>query len=587
MVFLNATEDYVTRMKQLLKYFLPYMTSYKKEFILSMLGMVAVAVGTAGSAHILKPLLDELFINKDKEMLQLIPFMIIGVFMLKSLGRFVQTYYMVYIGEDIVRLLRNKLSMHLMHQDMAYLNQMRNGELLSRITNDLGRIQLVVSSMIPKMMVSVMLIVALSGYVIYQSPKLALYFLVVMPLALLPLQMLARRMKRYAKSSQESNSDLTARLAETFNNIEVIKSNSSQEFESQRFSIESMRYFLLSIKKNLINALVGPVLEVFGSVAIAMALYVGALEVMDGRMTVGTFFAFVTALFMLYDPIRTLSSIHNQLQEAVAATERMGELFDVHPTIVSGEYELQEIESIDFEGVGLHYGEKKALHDINLQTQKGKIYALVGDSGAGKSSFINLIVRFFDATSGEIFIGGRSIGDYSLASLHHKIAYVTQRIYIFQDTILANVAYGTVADKAKAKDALIKAQAWEFVEALPDGLDTILDEFGVNLSGGQRQRIALARALYKAPSILILDEATSALDNKSELAIKQAIELLKEDMIIFVVAHRLSTIENADEILLFEGGTIVARGGFGELLEKSDKFRKLVNQGGKNSWNVG
>jgi len=297
-------------MRDLLKYFIPYMLEYRKEFIFSILGMVAVAVGTTLTAHILKPVLDELFINKDREALNFIPFMIVAIFMFKSIGRFVQTYYTVYIGDDIIRRLRDKLSLHLMHQDMEYLNSMRSGELLSRITNDLNRIQQVVSTMIPKMMVNLMLIFTLTTYVIYQSPKLAFYFLVIMPLALFPLQILAKKMKRYARRSQESNSDLTSRLTEIFNNIEVIKANSSQNFEQKRFSKENMIFFTLSIKQNMINALVGPTLEVFGSVAIAIAIFVGALQVMSDEITVGTFFAFITALFMLYDPIRVLSKIH-------------------------------------------------------------------------------------------------------------------------------------------------------------------------------------------------------------------------------------------------------------------------------------
>jgi subfamily B ATP-binding cassette protein MsbA len=223
-------------MKALLKYFLPYMMGYKKEFSFAILGMISVAIATTLMAHMLKPLLDDLFISKDPQMLTLIPFAIIAIFMLKSIGRFVQTYYTVYIGDDIVRKLRDKLSLHLMYQDIAYLHQMRSGELLSRITNDLNRIQQVVSSMIPRMMVNIMLIVTLTSYVIYQSPKLAFYFLIIMPLALLPLQVLARKMKRYARRSQESNADLTARLTEIFNNIEVIKSSSSQKFEYHRFA---------------------------------------------------------------------------------------------------------------------------------------------------------------------------------------------------------------------------------------------------------------------------------------------------------------------------------------------------------------
>ncbi len=552
--------------------------AYKKEFIFAMLGMVAVAIGTTLSAHLLKPVLDDVFIRKDVQMLQLIPFAIMGVFMLKSIGRYVQTYYTVYIGDDIVRKLRDKLSSHLMHQDIDYLNKMRSGELLSRVTGDLGRIQQVVSSMIPTLMVKSMLVVTLTGYVIYQSPKLAFYFLVIMPLALLPLQMLAKKMKKYSRRSQESNADLASRLTEIFNNIEVIKANSSQAYENQRFAKENMNFFRLAIKQMKINALVGPTLEVFGSIAIAIAIYVGALQVIHDEITVGTFFAFVTALFMLYDPIKVLSNVHNRIQDAVAATERMNELFDTKPTIISGEAILGEVQSVQLKSVSLAYEEKEALKNINLEAHKGKVYALVGDSGAGKSSFINLLVRFYDPAEGELQINGKSIQQYTLYSLHQKIAYVTQRIYIFQDTILANVAYGSDADEAKVIDALKKAQAWEFVQEMKEGIHTVLDEFGVNLSGGQRQRIALARALYKSPEILILDEATSALDNKSEQAIQKALEILKDTIITFVVAHRLSTVENADTILLFDSGEIVARGSYKELLESSEAFRRLANK---------
>ncbi len=553
------------------------MMEYKRRFFFAILGMVAVAVGTALSAHLLKPVLDDVFINKDAEMLKLIPFAIIGVFMLKSIGRYVQTYYTVYIGNDIVRKLRDKLATHLMYQDMAYLNKMRSGELLSRVTSDIARIQLVVSSLIPALMVKSMLIVTLTSYVIYQSPKLAFYFLFIMPLALFPLQILAKKMKRYSKRSQESNADLTSRLTEIFNNIEVIKSSSSQQYEYKRFSKENMNFFKLSIKQMKVNALVSPSLEVFGSVAIAVAIYVGALQVINDEITVGTFFAFVTALFMLYDPIKVLSNIHNRIQDAVAATERLTELFDNTPTIVSGDTKLKKVDTVTFKSVSLKYADKKALSHIDLEAKKGKVYALVGDSGAGKSSFVNLLVRFYDPTDGNLNINGTNISNYTLDSLHKNISYVTQRIYIFQDTILANVSYGSEADEERVIMALKKAQAWDFVETMDDGVHTVLDEFGVNLSGGQRQRIALARALYKSPGILILDEATSALDNKSEKAIKHSLEAIKDEMITFVVAHRLSTIEHADEILVFQEGQIVSRGTYSELSASSESFQKLTS----------
>ncbi|MBA1420702.1 MAG: ABC transporter ATP-binding protein [Epsilonproteobacteria bacterium] len=568
-------------MKQLFKYFLPYIMGYKKEFIFAILGMIAVAVGTAGTAHLLKPILDDIFINKDKEMLAWIPVMIIGIFALKSIGKFVQTYFTAYIGDDVVRKLRDRLTLHLMHQDIAYLNKMRSGELLSRITNDLTRIQNVVSVLLPAVMIKVMLIITLSGYIIYQSPSLAFYFLVIMPLALFPLQILAKKMKRYSKRSQESTSNLTARLTEIFNNIEVIKANSSQAFEYERFTKENLRFFKASLKQIMINALTGPTLEIFGAVAVAIAIYIGAMEVINDEITVGTFFAFIAALFMLYDPIKVLANIHNKMQDAVAATERMQELFDVNPEIVSGDKVLTDIDGIVFDNVGLSYDNEMALQNINLEAHKGKIYALVGDSGAGKSSFINLLVRFYDPSVGEIRVNEESLKAYTLTSLHEKIAFVTQRIFIFQDSVLANVAYGLEQDKAKAIEALKKAEAWEFVEKLENGIETVLDEFGTNLSGGQRQRIALARALYSEPEILILDEATSALDNKSEKAIQKSLYALKDEMITFVVAHRLSTIENADTILLLEKGEIIDRGTYTELLENSSAFQALANKGEK------
>jgi len=570
-------------LKELFKYFLPYMAGYKKEFLFAIVGMIAVAVGTTGTAHLLKPILDDVFISKDEAMLTIIPLIVVGIFALKSIGKFVQTYYTAYIGDDIVRKLRDKLALHLMHQDIAYLNKMRSGELLSRVTNDLNRVQNVVSSLLPSVMVNTMLIFTLTGYVIYQSPKLAFYFLIIMPLALLPLQMLAKRMKKYSKRSQESTSNLTSRLTEIFNNIEVIKSNSSQTFEHERFKEENFRFFTFSMKQIRINAMTGPTLEVFGSIAMAIAIYVGAKEVIHDNITVGTFFAFVTALFMLYDPIKTLARVHNKMQDALAATERLQELFESKPTIISGEKSLQKVEKIEFKEVGLKYEDEVALQNINLTATKGKVYALVGDSGAGKSSFINLLVRFYDPSSGQICINNEDIKNYTLTSLHHKIALVTQRIFIFQDTVLANVCYGAEPSRDRAIEALKKAQAWEFVEKLDKGIDTPLDEFGVNLSGGQRQRIALARAIYKEPEILILDEATSALDNKSEKAIQIALDSLKESMITFVVAHRLSTIENADTILLLENGQIIARGTYQELLENSPAFQKLANKKG-NQW---
>ncbi|MDM5264248.1 ABC transporter ATP-binding protein [Sulfurovum sp. XTW-4] len=563
-------------MKDLLRQYLPYLTGYKRQFFFAILGMIAVAVGTAGTAQLIKPVLDDVFINKDKEMLFLMPFFLVGVFALKGLGRYIQTYYTSYIGQDVVRKLRDQLVSHLTYLDMEFFRKTHSGEILSRVTNDIARIQMVVANIIPDLIRETLTILALTGYVIYQNPKLAFYFLVIMPLAVFPLSRLAKKMRKYSKLSQESTADMTTRLNEIFSNIEVIKSNSSQIYEEQRFKKDNQSVFRFLMKQVKTNALTSPLMETLGSVAIGIVIYIGGKEVIDGHMTVGSFFAFATALFMLYDPVKRLSSLYNKAQDAITANRRMQELLDTKPEIISGENELLEsIDTITLENVSLQYDDIPALKHITLKAQKGESIALVGDSGAGKSSLVNLLVRFYDPTSGKIFINGKENKDFTLTSLHKKIAYVTQRIYIFNDSIAANVAYGEAIDEARVIKALKKAHAMEFIDLLDDGIHTLLSESGDNLSGGQRQRIALARALYKNPDILILDEATSALDNKSEALIQQALHELKPEMITFTVAHRLSTIEDADTILVFQKGEIICRGSHQTLLQECPTYQKL------------
>ncbi len=566
-------------MKDLLKQYLPYLVGYKQQFFFAVLGMIAVAVGTAGTAQLIKPVMDDVFINKDMEMLKLMPFLLVAVFTLKGVGKYIQTYYTSYIGQDVVRKLRDKLVLHLTYLDMTFFKTIHSGELLSRVTNDITRIQMVVANIIPDLIRESLTILALTGYVIYESPKLAFYFLIIMPLAIFPLTKLAKKMRKYSKLSQESTADMTSRLGEILSNIEVIKSNSTQNYEQERFAKENQNVFKFIMKQVKTNALISPIMEILGSVAIGIVIYIGGKEVIDGHMTVGAFFAFATALFMLYTPIKKLSSLYNKAQDAITANTRMHELLDTKATITSGSQELAEsIETISLVNVSLNYGETPALKSISLEAKKGESIALVGDSGAGKSSLVNLLVRFYDPSSGEILINGMENKTYTLSSLHRRIAYVTQRIYIFNDTIAANVAYGEEIDEERVTKALQKAYAMEFIEKLDEGIHTMLSESGDNLSGGQRQRIALARALYKDPDILILDEATSALDNKSEALIQQALEALKSEMITFTVAHRLSTIEDADRILVFENGEIICSDRHENLLENCKVYQKLSSR---------
>lgn len=563
-------------MKKLIITYMPYFKDYKREFFIAILGMIAVAAGTAGTAHIIKPVLDDVFIKKDAQMLLIVPFALIFVFALKGIGRYIQAYYTSYIGQDILRRLREELLFHITKLDMDFFRKNHTGTLLSRITNDISRIQGVVSEIIPELIRDTFTVIALSGYVIYQNPKLAFYFLIVMPLALFPLAKLSKKMRKYSKLSQQSTADMTKRLEEVFSNIEVIKSNSSQDFEINRFAKDNLSVFKYIMKQIRVNNLTSPIMELLGSIAIGLVIFVGGKEVIDGKMSVGGFFSFSAALFMLYDPIKALSKLYNKTQDAVMANERIREVFEVKADIKDGNIDLnKKIENITLKDIVLRYDEKIALENINISFKKGMFYGVVGDSGAGKSSLVNLLVRFYDASSGEVDINNENIKNFTLESLHKKIAYVTQNIFIFNDTVAENIAYGENVDKARVIEALKKAHAFEFVEKLPNGIDTILAQRGVNLSGGQRQRIALARAIYKNPDVLILDEATSALDNISEQKIKDAVFELRNEMIIIAIAHRLSSIQNADEIFYFKDGSMECSGTHEDLIKNCNGYKKL------------
>lgn len=563
-------------MTHFFKQYIPYYKDYIGKFILVIIGIILVSAGTAGSAYIIKPLLDEIFINKDEVMLAIIPAFIIGLYAAKGFGRYMQAYYISYIGQDIIRRVRDKFLSHILDLDLLFFNNYHSGELISRITNDINRIQNAVSTQISRIIQETITIIALVGVIIYQSPTLAFYGLVVMPLAFYPLSLMAKRVKKLSFKSQEKNSDITAQLSETFNNIEIIKANSTEALEVIDFSRHNQEFFKVNLKSVKINELVSPFMELLGAIALATVITIGGKEVIEGNMTVGTFFSFMTALMMLYTPIKTLSSLFNQLQDAIAANERINNIFDLKSEILSGKKEfVRECKHIEFKKVCLKFGKKEALKNISFDVKKGETVALVGDSGGGKSSLINTLIRFYDTTSGDILINGDNLREFSLNTLRDNISIVTQRVYIFNDTIGLNVSYGQEYCEDMVREALKKAHALDFVKKMTSGIDTVLDEFGTNLSGGQRQRLAIARALYKNPQILILDEATSALDNESESAITDVLEEVSKDKITFVIAHRLSTIRNANKIIVFKEGEVIGQGSQEELLKNCNEYQRL------------
>ncbi|MDD4330120.1 MAG: ABC transporter ATP-binding protein [Aliarcobacter sp.] len=565
-------------MKDFFKQYSPYYKNYKLFFFYSFVGIILVSAATSGTAYAIQPLLDDIFINKNKEMLYMMPFIIIALYTAKGFGRYMQAYYISFIGQDITRIVRDKLFSHVLSLDMDFFQKKHGGELVSRITNDINRIQQAISNYVAEFLSESLTIVGLIALVIYHSPELAFYGLIVLPIAFYPLSLLAKRMKKLSFKSQESNSDITSSLSESFNNIEIIKANSSEKIEATKFSIHNMIFFKYNMKALKTNELTSPLMEIIGSFAFAAVIIVGGSKVISGEITTGTFTSFIAALFMLYTPIRRLSSLYNKMQDALAANERINDIFAKEANIISGEKECpSNIQTINFKDIALKYDDFIALKNINLEAKKGEIIALVGDSGGGKSSLINLIIRFYDTSAGNLLLNDTSIKDFNIKSLRENISIVTQRVYIFNDTIAANVAYGYEVDEIRVIEVLKQAHAYDFVMKMKKGVHTLLDEFGTNLSGGQRQRIAIARALYKNPQILILDEATSALDNESESIISEVIQEVSKNKITFIIAHRLSTIKNANKIAVFRAGEIVCIGSEVELLNSCKEYQRLHN----------
>ncbi|MDB2562781.1 ABC transporter transmembrane domain-containing protein [Sulfurimonas sp.] len=566
-------------LKLVLKRYWPYIKEYKFKYFLVLIGMILTVAATLATAHIMQPLMDDMFIDRKEDMLWYIPVFLVLIYVLKAIGRYIQSIYMNFIGQHIVTRFREMLLEKIINLDMTFLYLNRSGELISRVTNDITRIQYFVSNMLPELFREILTVVALISYTIYLNATLAFYSLVVLPLVIYPLFYIAKKLKKYSHRSQDKNADVVTRLTEVFNNSEIIKANATEKYELKRFSEQNWQFFKINMKAVYVAEIVSPFLEIIGASGLAIVIFIGGQEVYDGNMSVGEFTAFLTAVGLVFQPVRRVGSIYSKIQDAVAASERVFEILDTQTRTLDGVETLEkDIQSIEFKNVTLQYEDTYALNNINIQINKGSNIALVGDSGGGKSTFINMLLRFYDPDNGTVLMNGKDIKKFTQESLKHHISLVSQRIYIFQDSLAANVAYGQEIDELKVKEALDLADASIFVNTLDDGIYTMMEEFGANLSGGQRQRVAIARAIYKHSSLLLFDEATSALDNESEKRIQSALDSYTKDKITITIAHRLSTIEHADKILVMQKGCIVESGTHSELLNTSDIYKKLSGE---------
>lgn len=552
---------------------------YKMGLFLGMACMLLVAASSAVSALLIKPVMDDIFVKQDIEMLRLMPIVVVIVFFLRGLGDYGQEYYMNYVGQRIIKDLRDRLYERVMDLPLSFFQQERTGVLMSRITNDVNVIRSMVSTAVTSIVRHFFTILGLIVVVLYRDWKLALCALVILPIAFFPVVEFGRRVRRVSRRCQESMAELNSFLHETFAGSKIVKAFGMEDFEKKRFVKKTDDLFELEIKTVIAKSLSSPVMELLGGLGIAFVVWYGGYSVVTGASTPGTFFSFMAAVLMLYDPVKKLSRLNNAVQEGLAASDRVFDILEKQSDIQEKQNPVELVvkpHRVRFEKVSFQYDRNPVLKDIDLDVQPGEILALVGMSGGGKTSLVNLIPRFYDVAEGVIRIDGVDIRDASLASLRRQIAVVTQEPILFNDTVASNIAYGNpLAEKQEIVEAAVAAYAYDFVTRFPKGFDTNIGELGGRLSGGEKQRICIARALLKNAPILILDEATSALDAESEMWVQKALENLMRGRTTFVIAHRLSTISYADRIVVLVNGRIVEQGRHEDLMALEGEYFKL------------
>jgi len=543
--------------------------------------MIVVAGANGAMALLVKPVMDDIFISQNKEMLLLIPGLAILVFFLKGAGSYGSEYYMNYIGEKIIRFFRDSLYEKITDLPISFIHKEKTGALMSRITNDVNIVKGMVSTAVINLFRDFFSVIAFLFVIFYRDWKLALGAFIVLPLAFYPIVLFGRRVRKFSTGTQETMADLNSFLHETFTGSKIIKIFNLQAFEKERFKEKTRTLFNLEMKKVIAKALSSPIMEFLGGLGIAFIIWFGGLRVINGTSTPGTFFSFLTAVMMLYDPVKKLSKLNNTIQEGVASATR---IFD----ILEQESEIQEKENpkilsghtldVEFKDVDFSYSatEPLALKKINLTVAPGEVLALVGMSGGGKTSLVNLVPRLYDVSSGHVLIDGIDIKDLSIQSLRDHISIVTQEPILFNESVKDNIRYGKMdATDEQIETAAKAAFAFDFIQGFPNGFDTVIGELGSRLSGGEKQRICIARALIKDAPILILDEATSALDSQAERVVQKALENLMKGRTSFVIAHRLSTIDYASRIILLKDGEITEQGTHDELMDQNGEYFKL------------
>ncbi|MES2607484.1 MAG: lipid A export permease/ATP-binding protein MsbA [Pseudomonadota bacterium] len=558
-----------------------FIVPYKSKLILALFFMILVALATASLAYMMKPIIDNGFAHPKLDILLWACGAVFLTFVVKGGASYGESVVMTFVGQRIISDIQNCLFKQLMKSDLAYFHNTPSGELLSRFTNDVNMMRNAMENTLLNLGKDLITLICLITLMFHRDPTLAIIAFFVFPIAVFPILKIGKRMRKVTFHTQDQHAVLTNQLSQIFQGIRVVKAYCMEKAEANRIEQQINTIFHLIYKATRIRAASHPIMEILAGLAIACVMAYGGWEVMQKVRTPGDFASFITALLLVYDPLKRLSNLNARLQEGLAASYRVLQILDMPAEIQNIQHPraLKHVAGhIEFRDVTFNYQNQKriVLNHLSFEAKPGQTIALVGASGAGKSTIVNLLPRFYDITQGEILIDGANIKELDIADLRKRIALVSQEIALFDRSIFDNIAY---SEKSVSMDEVISAAksaaAHEFIERLPQGYDTHVGENGVKLSGGQRQRIAIARAMLKDAPILLLDEATSALDTDSERQIQDALSRLMKGRTTILVAHRLSTVIDADWIYVLDHGKLVESGGHHDLLLQDGVYARL------------
>ncbi len=555
---------------------------YKSEIFIAIFFMVVVATCSAAVVWLTKPAIDKILVARNMHMLVIIPLLMLGVYVIKGIAEYYQGYLIKYVGQKILTDMQIQMYEHLLYADLAYVQSQSSGRLISRFTNDIILMRGAVSNMLigcAKYFLSVVFLIIIMFNL---EPFLSMFVFLAFPIAIYPVQKLGRKMRRVTGDAQEELSNYTARLDETFQSIKIIKSFCAEKIESVRAKEITTKILSFYKKSAMLDSLTSPVMEFLCGLAIAFVLWYGGFQVISGDMTIGELFTFIAAFVSAYRPFKSLVSLNVNLQEGLAAANRIFNILDTKPLIQDNANALKPdfgCPEIFFEKITLNFEEKEAIKLVNLKIEKAKTYAIVGKSGSGKTSLANLLVRFYDPTEGRVLINSNDIKDISVTHLRNQIAMVSQDTILVDASIAENIAYGNLAaTRQEIIDAAKHADADEFISKLVDGYDTVIGIGGCTLSGGQKQRLAIARAFLKNSPIMLFDEATSALDPESEQSIVHSFTNLRKGKTTLIITHRLASIRDVDKIIVMKNGEIEEQGTHEELINLKSEYYKLHNK---------